>query len=565
MTGPIPHEDQADDDVQGWMSEAGAPLAAPRPEHVERLRGMILDRLPPARPARAKSRRLRWLAAAAVLAATALGLLSLPGRQTNAWAQVVRAMQEKPWVHVVTRHPDRFKDEGWINPRNEVVAFTYDHGPTESAVEFHDLKTDVYFKYIPGEKTIYRLPEPGGQRKRTSEYVAFMKRLLQGEIAIDPIPAAETTGPTVRTVVEDGKSWIAYEWRHKLPGRVQDSLAKTRILVDPATKLPRFWDVESVEGTSRRREFDYPESGPADILAMGVPADAKRVDRVPGDDLDRLLKGLAAGRNRFDDYQGFAWHDGGSNAWRVFRKGRKWRVESAIEKVFDPDRRGFPPDADLAWWRAHEPDYHFELQAVCDGRTIWYYRHKPQSIGPNDPYRLEKPSSISSHEVYGSPDDPLMPWAHLLPEQIGHPQTDGPGSQRTLTVDPKPDDGPPNTVRLSVRDASLDGPNPPDLFRLWVDPDKNDLALRAESAVSSGPHGPAARWKVVHIEVNILEDLARSPGGFWYPTRVRRQTPVNEFNKVEYGDTVTRFALDFQAPLPDDLFRPLDLPGVPVE
>jgi hypothetical protein len=40
---------------------------------------------------------------------------------------------------------------------------------------------------------------------------------------------------------------------------------------------------------------------------------------------------------------------------------------------------------------------------------------------------------------------------------------------------------------------------------------------------------------------------------------------VNEFNKVAYGDTVTRFALDFQAPLPDDLFRPLDLPGVPVE
>jgi hypothetical protein len=556
MTGPIRPEDEADDDVQDWMSEAGAPLVSPRPEHVERLRGLILDRLPPAQPTRARRRGLQWLAAAAVLAATALGLFSLPGRQADAWAQVVQAMQEKPWIHLVGGGLNGVPDEAWFSPRNEIVAGAYDHGPAEHAVEYHDLKTAIYFKYIPEEKTIYRLPEPGGLKKFHTDQVALMRKLIRGEIAIGPLfPEIEMTGPKTREIKEDGATWTAYEWTPRQPGRLEHSTAKTRLLVDPQTKLPRYWDVEWLGGEKRRREFHYPDSGPADILAMGVPADSKRVDRVPDDDLERLLNGMATGRNRFDDYQGFTWYGDDSNGWRIFRKGRKWRVEKAIVKIFDPATFRFPADADLTWWRAHEQDHHFELQAVCDGRTIWYYRYPPQRLGPGKSYVLQKPSSVMSDKVYGSGDDPMMPWPHLLPEQIGHPQVFLPGAERTFLVDPKPADGPPNTIRLTVRDTNIDGPAPPDLFRFWIDPEKNYLVLRAETAVSSNGGGP--RRTVDHIEVNILEDFARSPSGFWYPTRVRRQTPVNDFNKVESGDAVTRFALDFKAPLPDELFQPL--------
>ena len=556
MTGPIPHEGETDDDVQGWMSEAGDPLVVPRPEHVEHLRAMILDRLPAAGPRRARFRSLRWLAAAVVLAATALGLLSLPGRQADVWAQVVQAMQEKPWVHMVSRYPDGFSDESWISPKSEIVAFAYDHGPTEHAVEYHDLKTAIYFKYLPEEKTIYRLPEYGPFKERGTNLIAHLRKLIRGEIAIGPFfPEIEMTGPKRREIEEDGKTWTAYEWTPKTPGRATHSTSKMRLLVDPKTKLPRFWDTETVGGETRRREIDYPDSGPADILAMGVPADAKRIDRVPGDDLDRLLNGLAAGRNRFDDYQGFAWHNSRSNAWRVFRKGRKWRVEMGIEKLVDPAKPFFPTDADITWWRTHEQDYHFELQAVCDGRTVWYYRYPPQTIGPGKNYVLQKPSSVTSHPVYGSDDDPMMPWPHLLPEQIGHPQVDKPGAERTFVIDATPTDGPQHTIRLSVRDTNLDGPRPPDLFRIWVDPEKNFLALRAESAVTTRSKERGSRRTVDHISVNILEDFARSPSGFWYPTKVRRQTPVDDFNKVKYGESVTRFALDFNAPLPDDLFK----------
>jgi hypothetical protein len=251
------------------------------------------------------------------------------------------------------------------------------------------------------------------------------------------------------------------------------------------------------------------------------------------------------------------------NAWRVWRKGHKWRVEHAIANDHGPSGPRTPGNADLSWWRQHEKDYYFELQAVCNGRTVWYYTYPQQRLGPNQRYVPQKPSSVMSHPVYGSEDDPSMPWPHLLPEQIGHPQVDLPSADREFLLDPDPKDGPPRTLRLSVRDTNSSNPKQPDRYRLWIDPETNDLAIRAESCVYTRPvdasgiaTGP---WKIVHIEVNILEDFARSPSGFWYPTRVRRQTPVNEYNKTKYGDTVTRFVLDFQATFPDGLFEPLDL------
>ena len=347
--------------------------------------------------------------------------------------------------------------------------------------------------------------------------------------------------------------------RTSKPARKDDAVTRVRLLVDPGSRLPRFWDIESSGGERLRREFDYPESGPADIVAMGVPATARRVDRVPADDLVRVLDGLKTGRNRFDDYCGYVLS--GSNAWRVWRKGHKWRVESIFTKDGSSPRPFAPGNADAAWWRGHQKEFYFEPQAVCDGRTVWFYSYQPQMLNPNQPYAPQKPSSVMSHEVYGSEDDPMMPWPHLLPEQIGHPQIDLPSAERKFILDAQPQDGPPGTIRLRVRDTDAKDEKEPDRYRLWIDPEKNGLAIRAETCVYDRPHDASGKatgpWRIVHISVQVLEDFARSPSGFWYPTRVRRQTPVNAYNKVAYGDSVTRFVLDFEAKFPPGLFEPL--------
>ena len=61
-------------------------------------------------------------------------------------------------------------------------------------------------------------------------------------------------------------------------------------------------------------------------------------------------------------------------------------------------------------------------------------------------------------------------------------------------------------------------------------------------------YGAATRF--AHVETRVLTDLARSPNGFWYPTRSLRKISNS---KVEQ---TTRFLLDFDAPIPEELFQP---------
>jgi hypothetical protein len=562
QTSDDPTADDAD--IQGWMTEAGDPGIEPRLDHIEQVRELLLSGMGASAPRRSWPRPFLWLAAACVLAAATLGILSLPGRSDNAWARVVQALQERPWIHSVTQGPHWSADESWVSPRHEIFAYRYDHGPTERTTEYHDLKTGIYFKYVAEENVIYRLPEEAIFKKHSSRQFDFWTKLIRGEATAldDFLPqSAEMVGPKIHEITEDGKTWTAYEWKASKPARKDDAVARLRLLVDPKTRLPRFCDGESANGDRLRREFDYPDTGPADIVAMGVPPTAKRVDRVPANDLNRVLDGLKAGRNRFDDYCGYAWDDDGMNAWRVWRKRHKWRVERLQSKINRSTRPIVADNSDPAWFRLHEKDFLFELQAVCDGRTVWYYRYPPQDLDSNQPYIPQKPSSVMSHEVYGSDDDPSMPWPHMLPEQIGHRHIGLPSAERRFTLDTEPKDGPPGTIRIQVRDTDAKDPKEPDRYRLWIDPEKNYLAIRAENNVYDRPYDASGKatapWRITHISVQTLVEFARSPSGFWYPTRVLRQTPINDYNKVKYGDTVTRFVLDFEAKIPDELFQPL--------
>jgi hypothetical protein len=49
----------------------------------------------------------------------------------------------------------------------------------------------------------------------------------------------------------------------------------------------------------------------------------------------------------------------------------------------------------------------------------------------------------------------------------------------------------------------------------------------------------------------LMENLARSPAGFWYPTQVRRKT--SQFD----SEQVWKYFLDLETPIPDAFFQPL--------
>jgi hypothetical protein len=518
------------------ISEAGDPAVAPRDEYVSGLRSLVLDRLgPPRRTARWRTRLLVGSGmAAAVLVAVVLALVL--SRPANAWAQVARALQGRPWVHTRTLGPDgKPYGEAWFSPQSGISAVR--HGPH---VEYHDRALRTFIKYVPDEGVIYRLPENTEPR---SQEVDFYQQLLDPKGPTkSPIAGMDIVAQSRRDIVEGGRGWVEIELTLKVIAGDRRELMRFR--VDPATKLPHSVVFESREGQGTTL-FDYPDRGPADIYDLGAPRTARIVDRVPADDLDRVLAGLKAGRVRFDDYRGiYDWGDG-MNVKRIWRKGRKWRVEQILPVAGRP--APFPRDADAAWWKAHQDDFEFMVQAICDGERICYYQPE------GNPYALDakRPTPLKrnmTQEINPS-DDPFMPWPDMFPEHISRPSVWQPTHDREFLLDAHPADGPPGTIRLRVRDTRASDPGRPDLYKLWISPAASYIAVRSEMSVFEG--GPTPQ-KLAYVETTVMEGLAQAPSGAWYPTRVRRKTTTFP------NEQVWTFHLDFDVPIPDELFRPLE-------
>ena len=183
----------------------------------------------------------RWLVAACFLIAAGLGIFSLVVRPVNAWASVARALQAKPWIHMVTLGTDVPQGESWISPTFQILASKYDHGPEHRGAEFHDLKMGIKTQYVASEDTVYRLPEAVDlQQYHARELMAF-EQILRGEaFQASPIPNTEIIGQKSREITEGGITWKEYEltigWKERpdLPSRMWWR-------VNPATNLPQTW------------------------------------------------------------------------------------------------------------------------------------------------------------------------------------------------------------------------------------------------------------------------------------------------------------------------------------
>ncbi len=162
---------------------------------------------------------------------------------------------------------------------------------------------------------------------------------------------------------------------------------------------------------------------------------------------------------------------------------------------------------------------------------------------------------MSGTQAINPSDDPFMPWPHLFVEHLSHPNVWPPTPEREFILDAKPADGPPNTIRLRVHDTRFADRARPDFWKLWIDPARGYISLRTEMSVFESQNPP----EIAFVDTMFMEDLRQSPNGFWYPGKVRRmsskfkiQQPAN-FNPEQ----VWKYHLQFDVPMPDDLFRPL--------
>jgi hypothetical protein len=542
QTTPAGSDDLGEEMMGRMIAEAGDPAVEPRSEHVSELRSLVLSRIPPAR------RTVLWkrpmvLGSGVAAALVAAALLLVMSRPANAWPEVAQALQGKPWVHTRSVGPDG-KDFGevWFSPKLRVSAAR--HG---SEIEYHDRGLRIVTKFMRDEGVIYRLPE---NPDLASQSLDFFTQLLDPKGPTkSPLPGMDVIAQSRHDVVEDGRSWVDLEFTLRVVGA--DREQRIRIRVDSKTKLPHSMAVHSKEGPEGTMLFDYPERGPADVYELGAPRTAKIVDRVPSDDIERIGAGLKIGRVRFDDYRAIMDMGDGSNVKRVWRRGSKWRAETLIGDM----KRwpAFPRNADSAWWKAHQGDFKVIVQAVCDGERVYYYQAEGNVFDPNakQPPKLK----LSMTQAINPSDDPFMPWPHLFVEHLSHPMVWPPTPEREFILDAKPGDGPGNTIRLRVRNTRSTDPAHSDFWKLWINPAQGYISLRTESLVFESQNPP----KVAYVDTMTMEDLRQSPSGFWYPGKVRRVSsnfkdpqPAN-FDPLQ----VWTYHLEFDVPMPDELFRPL--------
>jgi hypothetical protein len=131
-------------------------------------------------------------------------------------------------------------------------------------------------------------------------------------------------------------------------------------------------------------------------------------------------------------------------------------------------------------------------------------------------------------------------------------------------IEPHPKEGPPGTILLRVRHVgpklprqqTSEGkplPPPPDAWRYWLDPQRDYAVVRGDMIGNFDETGK----RNVMSEIN--EEMARSPQGTWYVTRIRRKGAIRTHDGKTY-DQIIDLYVDFTAVLSDSLFEP-PVPG----
>lgn len=525
-------------------------------------------------------RRLRRAAYAltGIAALIFIGVWFWIGQERNVWAQVVDAVRTKPWVHAVANQAGgegksgAEKIELWISLTNAVSAIR--HG---SGAIYDDGRSGVRQEYDPKEQELYHLSAPAGTEKQIRSIQMMFADLFRGSDTLGPEFAGTRIATQQRRRLSDqGREWIEYTLSLEGPAGPQRVVFR----VDPQTRLPQsmeYVDAESPTAEPKLRMrfvLDYPEEGPSDIYALGVPRSAKIVDRIPKPDLARVIDGVKSSRERFaDSYYAIVAESmdaptiGRTDKWwqaanlhQIWCKGDCWRVERGSPRKMQ-DLRFYapaePPSADadkMVWWKEHLEDFDFLPSGVCDGKTIYAPKRAPPGtlVAREDivweTWRKITPGvgRLSNTASFGPASD-VMPEYHAYPVSIGEP-----GRNAVAELDPNPPGDLADALLLKYRHNSTD----PDVIascRYWVDPARSYVTLRYELGEAvDAKAGPEAKWP----DTYVAEELAQAPSGIWYATVVRRLPPVKVASPDKRHSMVYWFFVDFNADMPDALFKP---------
>jgi hypothetical protein len=536
--------------LEDWLESLGAALRA-RP----RLTGRVMDRVResaadgstaglPTRTRHFTIRGHRRLVAASGGAVAMIGVamliaITLFPSQSAGWPEVTKAIQSQKWIRGTATFGTM-----WLAPERQIWAFSLN-----GSHYFNDGRTKAKYEYRVGDKAITKLPlgEDNAQR------ILPLDALSQDTSAIGPwlFGTEKIIEQNRREITEAGKTWIEFQmvlWRGEMN--------HVTLRVDPATRLPIYLLQTSPKDKTKSSmwEFDYPTDGPADIYALGVPKEVKIDDRMPPDNVQRVIDAMAASRARIGNFRLIVGQSASYSSSVVYRKGNRWRIDSWRPQVAIDSMPEASKEQDWGQWFEEQLQLSKSMPFyVCDGKSVWENRSFQPGEEPR--WKLSQhtaPQDLMSGEGLGSlPSGPNVKIASLLFPDLSPKRGWG------FEFDLEPADAPGFVLlKRSAQTTRPDGALGHEWF--FVDPAKGYAVVRAElfTLPPDTPSEPAASQVRQTIS---MEDFHESPQGFWYPTVVHNTSHFAANNSRGQGaiqplKTMVRYHFDFDADLPDSLF-----------
>jgi len=269
--------------------------------------------------------------------------------------------------------------------------------------------------------------------------------------------------------------------------------------VDPKTQLPvemRSTEKYSSDDPTGERIYaiDYPEAGPSDVYALGVPRNAKVIDRRRArtetkKEIKEFLAAYVQARTK------------------PLGRFTTTVLKSVPGKDFSDIYGAFRGKGDGEVMQVEEID--FEQLLAFRGKVRSGQITRPKDADPTVWWR---------RQIEGIKFKPMPRGGEMLPHRIGYPPelltigaspVDNPDCR--VTLDRKPVLGPPGMVLLRIQTETTLGFN--DCF-FWIAPERDYLVLRHEIHFSQDH----AAW---NNSTQIIDKVEQSPGGRWYATAVR--------------------------------------------
>ncbi|MCA9109428.1 MAG: hypothetical protein KDA52_05750 [Planctomycetaceae bacterium] len=489
-------------------------------------------------------------------------------RPTDTWAQVVDAVQQRPWVHLFGDQPGDGKVEQWFGMHNQISAYQ-----SSGYSRFSDLKKGVTESYSMATHRIIR--NEHGERSSDQEsfnaFTRLFEELFQGQehlsiaMKFADDPNIEKVDQSRREINDATGHWYEYSLVIKQHGPKPHTMT---VRVDADTLLPQTMTVvDGDHDSSMTVRFDFPKTGPEDIYALGVPRDAEIFDHTPHElagERKVIVDAIRAAAEGFDDYRALAIMSEPDLPWYVgtpaviWKKGRKSRFELGN---IDPDT---PPPTDepsegtdqLTWWKNRCRSLWFMPSQIFDGTDLY----DVQFVTPENEYiQLDHPhvrrpkewavvgwQRSSFHQDWPAPTAPIV-WTYPqdIEDTLKSPLYE-------IEIVPEPTDEAPHAILVKAVSAP-EGQNRIDEWSYLFDPDKGYALLHSQIATYTLDNGQKTLSSGV---VQTHKDWQMSPKGYWFPTLVETESSYMKDGQQVSQPSRVRYYLDFDAPMPDTLFEP---------